>query len=112
MTDFKDTLQNCMGNTGELAKISPDFFKANDELTKIAYASETLDMKTKELIFLSFAIAKQCESCIAVHVSKYIEAGGDRESLAELANLSILMDGGPGMVYSGKVLEAFDQLSQ
>lgn len=42
----------------------------------------------------------------------YKEVGGTRESLAELYAVSVLMQGGPGGVYAGKVLEAFDEYSK
>lgn len=103
----------CLGNnTGEEQKLIPEFFEANGKLAATLGNLKATDPVTKELMFLSFAVATRCEACIAYHTKMYKEVGGTREALAELYAVSVLMQGGPGGVYAGKVLEAFDEYSK
>jgi len=67
--------------------------------------------KHKELIALAIAIAKQCSYCIGFHVEACIAAGATRAEVEETVNVSVLMGGGPAMMYGMKTLEAYDQLS-
>ena len=58
--------------------------------------NQQVQMRTKRADVLAFSIAKQCDACIATHAQAYIDAGGDRESLGDLAAIAVLMQGGPG----------------
>ncbi|MBK0348109.1 carboxymuconolactone decarboxylase family protein [Aerococcaceae bacterium zg-ZJ1578] len=112
MTDFKQVLANAQHNTKAVTKEIPDVIKQRNALHHIAFKDGALTEKTKELIALAFGIADKCDACIAHHVKKLITLGVTRAEIAELTSVAILMNGGPGMVYAAKALEAFDQLSE
>lgn len=112
MLDYKEVNKEADKNTEEVAKLIPGFMGGFAEASEALNESATLDLVTRELIYLAFSIGKQCEACIGAHVRNYIEAGGKREALADLAGIAIQMQGGPGLTYAGKVIQAFDQLSE
>ncbi|AKG73970.1 carboxymuconolactone decarboxylase family protein [Salinicoccus halodurans] len=95
-------------NTKRLQKTIPDTMKSFKALQDSAYKAGALDEKTKEFAALSFAIADKCEGCIGNHVNKLIKLGATREEIAEIAGVAIVMGGGPGSVYGGKALQAYD----
>lgn len=112
MTDYRKVLEEVGANSQELAKLNPEYISHYNELMNILAKSDATDAVTRELLILAVAVTQRCEACIAVHVDLYIKAGGNREKLSDLANILILMDGGPGMVYAGKVLACYDQFTK
>ena len=91
--------------------------KGNSELTRSvvslasAGAKGTLDEKTKELISLAVAVTSRCDGCIAIHTSAAVKAGATRQEVLETLSVAVAMNAGAATVYSGKVLEAYDQFS-
>ena len=108
MVNFKEINTVAQGNTRRLQKTIPDTMKSFKELQDSAYAAGALDEKTKEIAALSYAIADKCEGCIGNHVNKLIKLGATREEIAEIAGVAIVMGGGPGSVYGGKAVQAYD----
>lgn len=74
-----------------------------------ALAEGALDTRTKELIALGIAIAVRCDGCIAYHVHDAIAAGATREQIVETIGVSVLMGGGPALMYGAEALEALNQ---
>lgn len=109
--DYNEINESAQKNSEEIFNLIPDFMQGISQGSEALDESTSTNAKQKELIFLAFSIAKQCDACIATHAQAYIDAGGDRESLGDLAAIAVLMQGGPGLTYAGKVVEAFDQLS-
>ncbi len=70
-----------------------------------------LDAKTKQLIALGIGITVRCEGCIAYHVHDAIRAGATRQEIFETIGVSIMMGGGPAVVYACQALEALDQFA-
>jgi len=73
-------------------------------------ADGALTNREKELIALGIGMALRCEPCIYSHVEKCVKAGATRAQIIELAGVVVTMQGGPGYVYTPKVLEALDAL--
>lgn len=107
--NFKDINTVAQENTKRLQKTIPDAMKSFKTLQDSAYKAGALDEKTKEFSALSYAIADKCEGCIGNHVNKLIKLGATREEIAEIAGVAIVMGGGPGSVYGGKALQAYDE---
>ncbi|WP_020008455.1 carboxymuconolactone decarboxylase family protein [Salinicoccus albus] len=112
MVNFKEINTVAQGNTKRLQKTLPDTMKNFKELQDSAYAAGALDEKTKEIAALSYAIADKCEGCIGNHVNKLIKLGATREEIAEIAGVAIVMGGGPGSVYGGKAVQAYDDSAE
>ncbi len=63
----------------------------------------------KELIALAIGISVRCDGCISYHVHDALEAGASREEIVETIGVSILMGGGPDVVYSSQALKALNE---
>lgn len=80
-------------------------------MNKAALAQGALDTKTKELIALAIAVAKQCDGCIASHARGAARQGASEEEVAEAIGVAVLMDGGPGTVHGPRALAAFKEFA-
>ena len=109
MSTWKELNTRAQANTKRIQETVPETMREYKKLQNAAYAEGARDKKTKELIALTYAIADKCEGCIGNHVNKLVDLGATRQEIAEIAEVSIVMGGGPGMVYSGKALEAYDE---
>jgi AhpD family alkylhydroperoxidase len=69
-----------------------------------------LPARFKELVALAIAVNEGCTDCILFHVSNARMHGATREELAETLAVCVEMGGGPGSVYAGKALAAWDSL--
>ena len=70
-----------------------------------------LDSKTKELIALAIAVAKQCDGCIASHARAAARRGATVDEVAEALGVAIVMNGGPGTVYAPRAFAAFQEFA-
>ena len=94
-----------------LAKTIPDAMKGFGGLTKAVKETGTLGVKEKEFVALGIAVAVRCEACIAFHVDALMKAGASREELGDVLAMCIQMGGGPAVMYAGKALDCWDQLT-
>jgi len=109
--NWTDTLNGTRTQLRALNKTIPDTTRAFGALGKSVKEGGTLDFKTKEYIALGIAVATRCEACIALHVETLIRAGATRDEVGDVLAMTIQMGGGPAMMYAGKALECYDQLS-
>lgn len=109
MSTWKELNTRAQANTKRIQETVPETMREYKKLQNSAYAEGALDKKTKEIIALTYAIADKCEGCIGNHVNKLVGLGASRQEIAEIAEVAIVMGGGPGMVYGGKALEAYDE---
>ena len=94
-----------------LAKTIPDAMKGFGTLSRAVKDGGTLGLKEKEFVALGIAVAVRCEACIAFHVEALIKAGASREELGDVLAMCIQMGGGPAVMYAGKALDCWDQLT-
>ncbi|GAB4217686.1 MAG: carboxymuconolactone decarboxylase family protein [Synechococcales cyanobacterium] len=107
---YPDQIQLALTQMGHLARESPDVMRGFNTLHRAATAAGVLDTKTKELIALAIAVATHCEGCIGFHVKAALGSGATRQEILELLGVTILMGGGPALIYATHVLEALEQL--
>jgi len=93
--------------TRELRSPMSAFARLNGE----ALSPGALDAKTKELIALGIGISARCDGCIAYHVHDAVRAGASRQEILETIGVSVMMGGGPAVVYGCQALEALDQFA-
>lgn len=108
---YKEKLSETRNNLRALRKAIPDTFGGFVAMEQAASPDGALTHKTKELIALGIAVALRCEDCIISHVGACHRAGASREEVAEALGTAIQMSGGPGLMYAGKALAAFDELT-
>lgn len=109
--DWKAELATIKTEMGDYAKHQEGSYQGFGALHGASLAPGALSTKEKELIALAIGIARQCSYCIGLHVQACIAAGASRAEVEETVNVSVLMGGGPSLMYGVKALEAFDQLS-
>lgn len=97
---------------GDLAKGNPKIMDGIKALDEAGAAHGALDAKTRELISLAVAATTRCDTCIAVHAKGAAAAGATREELLEALGVAIGLNAGAALVYSSRVLEAYDTLSK
>jgi AhpD family alkylhydroperoxidase len=111
MTDFPSYYEQLKTLMGELGADIPDTMNGFKSLHQGSLLEGSLDTKQKELIALGIAISVRCNGCIAFHVSAALDAGATRQEITETIGVSILMGGGPSMIYGLEALEAVKQFS-
>lgn len=103
----REILEQLREPTKQLHDRIPSVFDGYRSLHRAAFTDGALDAKTKELIALAIGVAKQCDGCIASHARGAARHGATAEEVADVIGVAIIMDGGPGMVYGPRAMEAF-----
>lgn len=57
-------------------------------------------------------MTRQCDGCITVHVDAAVKFGATREEVAEALGVAIAMNAGAALVYSARVMDAYDVISK
>jgi AhpD family alkylhydroperoxidase len=109
--DWKAYMAGIGQTSRALEKAAPETAPAYRALSAAAKADGALDVKTKELIALGIAAGIRCEPCIGFHARALAQLGASRAEVVEAMGMVMSMQGGPGYMYAGKALEAFDQFS-
>ncbi len=97
---------------GKMRKEIPDVLTAFSALSQAATKDGALDKKTKELIAMAIAVAKQCPGCIGFHSQALVKYQASREELLETLGMAVYMGGGPSLMYAAEALEAFEEFSK
>ena len=90
----------------------PSVMQGFAALHEASIKSGALDSKTKELIALGIAITVRCDGCISFHVHDALQAGANKEEIAETVSVAILMGGGPSVVYGVEAMQALSQFME
>ena len=104
MLEWNSYRQQLTVRIGEIARLSPDTIKGYQALS----AAGT---KTRELISLAVAVTVRCDGCIAVHTQAAARHGASREEIAEALGVATAVNAGAALVYSTRVLDAYEQVS-
>lgn len=97
---------------GQLGMEVPEVLKSFGALHAASFKPGALDVKTKELVALGIAIAIRCDGCIAAHVEAAVKEGVTKEEVVEVISVSIVMGGGPSLVYGVEALQALTQFQE
>lgn len=89
---------------------SPEMMKHFSALHKSSTESGVLPNKTKELIALGISISIRCNDCIIYHLSDAIDAGATDKEIMETINVSVMMGGGPALMYATHAYEALHEM--
>lgn len=109
MLDWKAYKVKLLNRLGIFAKLSPGTMQGYQALSKAGETS-ALDLKTRELISLACAVTTRCDGCIDVHTTAAIKAGCTQEEIAAALGVAVAMNAGAAMVYSARVLDAYESL--
>lgn len=96
----------------KMRKELPDVMAGFSSLAQAATKDGALDKKTKELIAMALAVAKQCPGCIGFHSQALVKLQATREELLETLGMAVYMGGGPSLMYAAEALEAFEEFNR
>ncbi len=109
MLDWNNYRQQLVAGVGGLGKLNPDIIKGYTTLSRAGQKAGHLDEKTRELIALA---ALRCDGCITVHAAAARERGASKEEIAEALGVAVSVNAGAAVVYSTRVLDAFDAAAE
>ncbi|HEY0566394.1 MAG TPA: carboxymuconolactone decarboxylase family protein, partial [Terriglobales bacterium] len=112
MLDWIKYREEILGRAGELGKVAPETMKGYAALDGAAAKGGHLEAKTRELISLAVAVTTRCDGCITVHTKAAIDSGASKEEIAEALSVAMAMNAGAALVYSTRVLDAFEAYSK
>jgi len=110
--DWHDYMHDLKNDIRALNKTIPDTTRAFGALSKQVKDSGVLDVKTKEFIALSIAVAQGCEPCIVFHAEVLAKLKTPREEVGDALAMAIQMGGGPALMYAAKALKSFDDFCE
>jgi len=109
---YQQLTKGISSQLGKMHKEMPDVMSAFTSLSKAATQEGALDKKTKELIAMAIAVAKQCPGCIGFHAQALVKYGTSREEFLDMLNMAVYMGGGPSLMYAADALEAFEEFNK
>src|SRR5712672_2564672 len=109
--DWNAYRQLLTARIGEIAKLSPDTIKGYQALTAARQKANLLGPKTRELISLAVAVTVRCDGCITLHAEAAARHGASREEIAEALGVATAVNAGAALVYSTRVLDAYEQVT-
>lgn len=65
----------------------------------------------KELIALAIGITQHCSGCIGFHVKALQRLQCTRAELEEMLSAFVYMGGGPALMYTAEVIQAWDSMA-
>ena len=97
---YTKEFQNIQAGIQGIASESPEMIKHFTELHKSSVSEGALPSKCKELIALGISISIRCNECITYHLHEVIRAGATDKEIVETINVSVMMGGGPALMYA------------
>ncbi|CDX43334.1 conserved hypothetical protein [Mesorhizobium sp. ORS 3359] len=108
MLEWAKYRKQLSSRVSELGQLSPATLEGVRALGGAGNKTGRLDAKTRELIALAVAVTTRCDGCIASHTAEAAKVGATREEIAEALGVAIALNAGAALVYSSRVLDAFD----
>lgn len=108
MLDWNAYQAQVLAGVGELGKASVGTVRGYRELSEAGSKTAVLDAKTRELIALAVAVTRQCDGCITIHTDAAIKQGATKAEVVEALGVAIAVNAGAALVYSTRVLDAYD----
>ncbi len=92
-----------LAKLNDIGKAAPEGMKGFQALNTAAFAPGSLDAKTKEIIAVAVAIAKQCPYCLDIHGNNARNAGATDAELAEASLVAAAIGAGAAMTHATHV---------
>ena len=112
LQDWKAFMDNGGSAIGNLAKGNSGIMQGIMALGKAGEVNDALDAKTRELIALAVAATTRCDTCIAIHAAEAVKAGATRDELLATLAVAVSLNAGAALVYSSRILDAYDQFAK
>ena len=89
---------------------SQEMLEHFSSLHKVSVKSGDIPNKYKELIALGISISIRCNECIVYHLNDALKAGATDNEIIETINVSVMMGGGPALIYATHAYEALHEI--
>lgn len=99
-------------NLEKIGHLSPSQMEAWDSFMNMTEKEGALSLRRKELIAIALSVIAKCDWCIALHVKKALQQGARKQEIVEAAWVSVLMGGGPALMYAQRVLQALEEFQE
>jgi len=107
MIDWNEYQRQIQARNVEIGRSNVDIIRGYRTLTEAGSKTGLLDAKTRELISLAVAVTLHCDGCIVVHTDAALKHGATKEEIVEALGVAIAVNAGSALIYSGRVLDAF-----
>ena len=104
MLDWNEYRKQLAAGIKEIGQLSPDTIRGYLELSSAGQRKNLLGAKTRELIALAVAVTLRCDGCITVHTEAAI-----KDDIAEALGVAAAVNTGATLVYSTRVMDAFEE---
>ena len=104
-----DRLEETQNMFNKLKSDMPKELSSFINFTQLAKSEGAIDKKSKDLILVSLAVASQCSWCIALHIDAAVKSGATKDEILEACMLSVVMGGGPKLMYMNIVYEELEK---
>src|SRR5246127_86160 len=111
MLDWNNYRKQLAAGVKEIGQLSPETIKGYMALSAAGQKNNLLGPKMRELISLAVAVTLRCDGCITVHTEAAVRHGASREEIAEALAVATTINAGATLVYSARVLDAYQQLT-
>lgn len=112
MLDWNGYRQRIVAGVSGIAGLSPDTVRGYAQLGQAGARTGNLNAKTRELIALAVAVSLRCDGCITVHVAEARKHGATKQEIAEALGVAVSINAGAALVYSTRVMDAFDAITE
>ncbi len=109
MLDWNEYRKQLALGVQEVGRLSPETIKGYMALATAGRKTDLLGAKLRELIALAVAVTARCDGCITVHTESAIKSGATKEEIAEAIGVAIAVNAGAALVYSARVMDAFNE---
>jgi AhpD family alkylhydroperoxidase len=109
MLDWNEYRKQLALGVQEVGRVSPETIKGYATLAAAGRKTDLLGAKVRELIALAVAVTARCDGCITVHIESAIKYGASKEEIAEALGVAVAVNAGAALVYSARVMDAFDE---
>ena len=108
MLDWNEYQKQIAAGNVQIGRINHEIIKGYRGLSEAGNATNLLGAKVRELITLAVAVTRECDGCITVHTDAAIKQGATKEEIVEALSVAIAVNAGAALVFSTRVLDAFD----
>ena len=109
MLDWNDYRKQLAAGLKEIGQLSPDTMRGYMALSAAGQKADLLGAKVRELIALAVAVTLRCDGCITVHTEAAIKRGATKQEIAEALGVATTVNAGAALVYSTRVMDAFNE---
>ncbi len=106
--DFQLLSNEVSQSNAALREGAAEMMRGFNQMGRGTYVDGALSTKMKEMLALAISTTLRCDGCVAYHAMRVAKLGVTRQEMLEMLSVVVQMGGGPGMVYAGEALRAYD----